>query len=766
MSAYTLGEEHFNSWNAVDLIDSPDNVILCLERLNTSIATAESLIYDTVRTYGKLFSFTLHYSTELKAHIPTLSNALHELSAEAQSPNVSLYIKLISSLVHDVELRESISTNTTIIGVLRIMEQLSTEFNEFDVHFLEGDFQRSTATLSQTAQHVDLLVGLGEEQRRLEGEDFGNEVLPRICAVVKDEYRHCKTRMKNRLLSVWKSSVVIESQKLMVHPYYSSSGMDIGMGPVLEGMSMLQIQDDVLQALASALMTHVLEFVLMAQSPIRIAITRLACTDRGDTCHVLQVVSDGEAAYINMDPSCNDSVSKRTENVVAGLAEVLAFVVFHVLSSNEACVRIFGGFLWGPLVDAIIKNCLAANIPDTTSQLMDYKRVAVLIEDFELRMENLGIAPTPGILRKEKISDKVSITLSEYIHDIDIHFALKKQRQLLARARELLVQTDHTSTLVAVGDGNVDINDWDPQFLCFPACSISSTAHYLVLLAYEALDEVARASTKSAAGIYETIRSIFDLFRSVYPAQHADELQSSPQLAMLFYNDCMYIAHQLAFINHQRINPLCMSISMVDMILLIREVGERYYDSCIAQQMDQMRECLVLCGGLADTLEPARHAMVDTALRRAIQQLSHLTHLWRDILPFIPLMVSLARLVDFLLSSLIAEIVGFEAIADQESHTLHSLLTPVCNIPAIIMLSYDNNDNNNPILIRYIPTWSKFLKLVDMLVLPLAKIMENYRAGLLREFQSIELKALLCSLFSDTHARRCALEEITLTKFD
>ncbi len=45
--------------------------------------------------------------------------------------------------------------------------------------------------------------------------------------------------------------------------------------------------------------------------------------------------------------------------------------------------------------------------------------------------------------------------------------------------------------------------------------------------------------------LYSTVRDIFDMFLSMVPIYHVFKLESVAQIAIVFHNDCMYIAYHL-----------------------------------------------------------------------------------------------------------------------------------------------------------------------------------------------------------------------------
>ena len=61
---------------------------------------------------------------------------------------------------------------------------------------------------------------------------------------------------------------------------------------------------------------------------------------------------------------------------------------------------------------------------------------------------------------------------------------------------------------------------------------------------------------------------------------------------------------------------------------------------------------------------------------------------------------------------------------------------------------------------RYVPLWPKFSKTVDLLEMPLIKIVEYFKNGLLDEFHQRELSQLIQGLFSDSPLRKQLLDQL------
>ena len=51
--------------------------------------------------------------------------------------------------------------------------------------------------------------------------------------------------------------------------------------------------------------------------------------------------------------------------------------------------------------------------------------------------------------------------------------------------------------------------------------------------------------------LYHTARDVVDVFRAIVPTLFGSTINAVPRLALLFHNDCLYIAHSLVAIGHE-----------------------------------------------------------------------------------------------------------------------------------------------------------------------------------------------------------------------
>jgi len=134
---------------------------------------------------------------------------------------------------------------------------------------------------------------------------------------------------------------------------------------------------------------------------------------------------------------------------------------------------------------------------------------------------------------------------------------------------------------------------------------------------------------------------MLDLFRAVMPAYHQQSIEDIPGLAMLFFNDCMYISHHLLTLGFQYQaklpSPLSKTATFVDLIPLFRQLGDHYYQLQMKKRREALLELVGEAGGLARTNEEERFAFVEKVIRQLTLGLTQLSKAWKVLFLFLSL---------------------------------------------------------------------------------------------------------------------------------
>jgi hypothetical protein len=161
-------------------------------------------------------------------------------------------------------------------------------------------------------------------------------------------------------------------------------------------------------------------------------------------------------------------------------------------------------------------------------------------------------------------SDRLSV--SDVIENLPVRFAEIRRREILGRARELLL-SDYHNTMLAAGDALEDEpasagDIGDPravldrsgslsmQTLQFESCQVSLAACRVLKLVHEVMKQACGASPQLAGVLYQSARDCLELFLAIVPLRFADVIETVPRMGAVLYNDTCYMAHNCTLITH------------------------------------------------------------------------------------------------------------------------------------------------------------------------------------------------------------------------
>ncbi|XP_021924811.1 centromere/kinetochore protein zw10 homolog isoform X4 [Zootermopsis nevadensis] len=223
--------------------------------------------------------------------------------------------------------------------------------------------------------------------------------------------------------------------------------------------------------------------------------------------------------------------------IFANIGDVFNFLYSHlnvVIEENVTLLNKLGEMISEEFCAFLIKNCLCDTIPSHSNDLEAYEVVAKATEDFQARLTEIGFISCSNQ------------SILEYARNVNILFANKTCQLLLGRAREIMKKNLHDMMEIGpiipsvelVKEESVDTKHFDilkPEIKLsnntfqFPKCQISKSAHELLMLVCEVLDEAVRSTDFCAIRLFCTARNIFELYSAVIPTHHKKFLETIPQ---------------------------------------------------------------------------------------------------------------------------------------------------------------------------------------------------------------------------------------------
>lgn len=259
---------------------------------------------------------------------------------------------------------------------------------------------------------------------------------------------------------------------------------------------------------------------------------------------------------------------------------------------------------------AALDNVISLNLPKNETDIPAFKRS---LEDC---CKNLD---TRLNITVRKYSGQTNMILSEYITNLSSIYASLRRKEILKHARDLVLLDYHNAM---IGSGDVIEDDLssagdigDPkalldqsgnfaiQKLKFDSCQISLAACRLLKFVHDIMKQSMNASPEISNLLFHSARDCLEIFIAIIPIKFDEIINTIPRMGAIFYNDCLYIAHNTILLTYQyrsefqkqqeekgqdSSNPLQGSIGFIDFIPRLRKLG----DACIRNHLSQQENLL------------------------------------------------------------------------------------------------------------------------------------------------------------------------------
>ncbi|KIL69288.1 hypothetical protein M378DRAFT_157536 [Amanita muscaria Koide BX008] len=258
--------------------------------------------------------------------------------------------------------------------------------------------------------------------------------------------------------------------------------------------------------------------------------------------------------------------------------------------------------------------------------------------------------------------------------------------------------------------------------------------------------------------ILQTSSSILDLFRGLYPAKHAKELEEADR-AMAFSNDCLYLSDRIERImNGPAHDHPSLKERFEECKLYFQVLSDSWYDDTIDKQQQKLDRLLAEgTQGFIDSSGQDRYDECEDAVNQALKEIRSLAHKWKGLLPKSKYYSALGLVTEAALSRMLEDILALPDIPEVESHRLSEL----CRILSALEGLFMEDINQPSFVLAYVPSWLKFSYLSELLEASMADITYLFETGALVDFGVDELVRLVQALFADTTLRTNTINKIS-----
>ncbi|KAI9915020.1 hypothetical protein PsorP6_007944 [Peronosclerospora sorghi] len=472
-----------------------------------------------------------------------------------------------------------------------------------------------------------------------------------------------------------------------------------------------------------------------------------------ENCVILKVV----AQSAKEDGNEAAEIEQKFTNVV----KILQFIYTALFVCKDELMQQFGEFVWkipGNLESQLMK-LLQDNIPQDATALDAYKNV---LANTIMSLENALVAIGFSACHNSQ--------LRTVLEQLDQLYSTKRQQTILSIGRDLMRQSYRESVKVTgpnVSSKQARNNEEDPasnmesnelRSTCFqpPDYRVTACAHQVVELVHQTLVEACTCCNKSAKLLFQTARDLFLLFRTIIPTLYKEDIATNATTCMLYHNDCLYITYHVLCIEHvykHRLPaPLNRTATMVDMVSIFREAGDKALNSYTSAQMEELLRGIKVLPSLDAIDSESNFEHVETFVENALSKLHCLHSSWHEGLRLATYNQIIAEMLEPLVQHFVENIFAPSKLNDQAVANLKILLSLLLKGEALFASPTQAAE--------LVPSIARCSTLAAVLTDSLATVREKHRSGALNAFSSTELAALVKSFFPETLERNELLHEL------
>lgn len=415
------------------------------------------------------------------------------------------------------------------------------------------------------------------------------------------------------------------------------------------------------------------------------------------------------------------------------LTTLLEFLSTHLLDTDQDIRHLFGNLILPEMLKLLIEKGISTAVPSSAAELHHFDRVAEEATLFEQRcVSDYGLL-TP---------DQQPGSLKEYVDNIDMHFATKRSEKVLLEGRKVMLRRLYdVEDIGSQGRDHFQITQ-TPKLLSLLLADVMTEAEQLV-----------SSHPVSARKLQAAVSDLLDLFRAIMPCYHRNHYLSHPAAALVFRNDCFWLANELRV-------RFAQEKMFQDAATRLESLGKSWYEVVLAQRIQVLHAILDKTQGFAMIAENRqRQQECEEAIERAVYQVTQIAPAVRGVVDESLYMKLLSSIVDSVLSRLIGDVEHIHDIGAEDSHLIAVSFNSVLKLVDVFD-GYEGQSATEPLVATLVPSWRKFWLVKDLLEMGLRDIMAKFRSGELFMFEKSELIGLICALFADTDLRSSMIREI------
>ncbi|XP_010413935.1 PREDICTED: centromere/kinetochore protein zw10 homolog isoform X2 [Camelina sativa] len=690
--------------------------------------------------FSELFSLCQDAVSRTRLISDDVSDVLQLVSDRPIDVEIRSVMDEITEKTKEVKLkRESLDLVSAIVGICEALQETKEALKN-------GRFRFA----AERIRELKIVLRIGEEE---DGE-------PVAYALLRKEWSNCFDEIQEVLAKFMENAVrfELESSRLQIK-YQLSVGETAGiaLSTVLEAMEVIGMLDYGLAKAADSIFKHVITPAVTHASTFTAVedssktsgeITEATLRLKKSSDHKIEDV-DGDAIY-------------------SGILKVVKFVCSSLCFGNSTWIHSFGRLTWPRISELIISKFLSKVVPEDASKLADFQKIIERTSQFEAALQELNFVSS---------SDAES-RLSKYAEDVEVHFASRKKIEILAKARNLLLQCNFTipqeiamrnANLKSDGVGSLDINS-SKHIVCLlfssERCVVSEAASQLMNLVHKTLEDVCVSSARVASEFYNAARDSILLYEAVVPVKLEKQLDGINQAAVLLHNDCLYLFEEILGLAFEYRASFPSSIKeyavFADVAPRFKLMAEEVLQKQVHLVISNLREAIDSADGFQNTHQMKQFESAQFCIEQVVFSLEKVHMIWKPVLRPKTYKQSMCVVLESVFRRIARDILLLDDMAADETFQLQRLIYLMLENLSSLLDSLRSADDTCRPLDDLIPSLLKTRKLAELLDMPLKSITSAWESGELSScnFTRTEVQDFIKAIFTDSPLRKECLWRI------
>ncbi|XP_037492928.1 centromere/kinetochore protein zw10 homolog [Jatropha curcas] len=461
------------------------------------------------------------------------------------------------------------------------------------------------------------------------------------------------------------------------------------------------------------------------------------------------------------------------ENMYSAIVQVVKFICERICFQNASWIRCFGRLTWPRISELIISNFLSKAVPQDASKLADFQKIIKHTSDFETDLKGMKFISA---------SDSADQKLSSFAENVEIHFATRKKTEILAKARNLLLQCDfaipqeHTRKGLPIKNTGIAVDSpehvVDLLFLS-ERCVVSEGASQLMELVHKTLKDICLSSPRVALEFYHAARDAILLYEAVIPVKLERQLDSINQAAVLMHNDCLYISQEILGLAFEYRSDFPDSIKehtvFADMAPRFHVMAQEILHRQIRLVIFNLKEAIDNADGFQNTHQMQQFESAKFSIDQVVFILEKVRLIWEPLLLPSIYKNGMCMVLESVFSRIVKDILLLDDMAADETLQLQRLIYLMLeslnslmeSLIAVIQKEKSEGYSRFP-LDDVVPSLCKIRKLAELLDMPLKSISAAWESGELLScgFTVSEVEDFIKAIFTDSPLRKECLWRI------